>query len=215
MSKRSLKASFLFPLQLIILALISGCGNIKPPINNKASVTMPNLFFEQAIMAEKSSKAQSNSVETDKIVDCQPLTKNTVVSQSKKYIGQDIFADTSKPEVNPPTSQRQNEQNDQNTGGTGKGTAQFGLFINAVTLLGGIVLAATIGFGWGSSIGIIWILFLLLSIPLLLIGLFTSLSGYHKMKRKNVPPSFLKISLYSLLAFLGSILIWIIQFISN
>ena len=95
---------------------------------------MPNLFFEQAIMAEKRSKAQSNSVETDKIVDCQPLTKNTVVSQSKKYIGQDIFADTSKPEVNPPTSQRQTEQNDQTTAGTGKGTAQFGLFINAVTL---------------------------------------------------------------------------------
>jgi len=213
--KPTFNVSVTFSFLLLVLAFLSGCASKIKPVDHTGTATIPPLFFEQTIKEEKTPLSQSKSNEALQFIECGTVTKDRIIGQSQKITRRDFLSDTTKPEVNTPKAPKTQTQNEQINGRLGKGTAKFGLFINVITLLLGIALAAVFGFGWGPVVGLFWVLFLLLSIPLMLIGLITSLSGYIKMKHKNAPRSFLRISLYSLIAFLGSILIWIIQLSSN
>ncbi len=216
MARQLHKTPKLVSMLLVLLAVMSGCSSNKSQLQNHSRANLPNLYFEQAITAEKATANQSKiPAVTAEIADCQSQPNKPARPQWTKSLRQLDFADTSKPQVNPTTPSSTAKNNNTNNGRTGESTAQFGLFVNALIFVCGIVLATTVGFGWGSSVGLFWILFLLFSMLLLPIGLITSLGAYFKMKRKKVDRSILRISLYSLIAFLGSILIWAIQFNSN
>jgi hypothetical protein len=99
-----------------------------------------------------------------------------------------------------------------NTKKSGIAAAVTGLVLNSIAFLSGVLIAATIGIGWGSVQGLFWILWILGCIPLLTLGLVFTIIGAIKMSRDSDDPSNKKfiLSAAAIFALLGAVIIFII-----
>lgn len=95
---------------------------------------------------------------------------------------------------------------------SGLASSIIGLVLNSTAFLSGVLIAATMGIGWGSVQGLIWILWILGCIPLLIVGLVFTISGMIKMSQASDEPSNKKliINIASILAMLGVAILFLI-----
>jgi Flp pilus assembly protein TadB len=133
-------------------------------------------------------------------------TQNKTVYQSHK-----LFTDTSikvsKITRDPsPTDKKSSSKT------SGIAAAITGLVLNSIAFLSGVLIAATVGIGWGSVQGLFWVLWILGCIPLLLFGLVFTIVGAIKMSQASDEPSKKKVilSAASILALLGVLIIFFI-----
>lgn len=95
---------------------------------------------------------------------------------------------------------------------SGIAAAITGVVLNSIAFLSGVLIAATIGIGWGSVQGLFWVLWILGCIPLLIFGLVFTIIGAIKMSQASDEPSKKKVilTLASILALLGVLIIFFI-----
>jgi hypothetical protein len=99
-----------------------------------------------------------------------------------------------------------------NTKKSGIAATITGLVLNSIAFLSGVLIAATVGIGWGSVQGLFWILWILGCVPLLTFGLVLTIIGAIKMSQASNEPSNKKLilSAAAIFALLGAVIIFII-----
>jgi hypothetical protein len=210
--------------QLLILAshllFLMGCSNQQPLAKFQKSPQMPNLQFDQTGQLDKTgipSKdsnrfylAMTASEDALSKTDVKnPFTKthnNTVYQSHKLHNNTRIKVSKMRKDPTPIANKSKDKK-------SGLGATVTGLICNSSAFLSGVLLAATLGIGWGSVQGLFWILWILGCIPLLIGGLIFTIVGMIKMSQssdnENAKQQII-LPAISILALLGAILIFFI-----
>jgi hypothetical protein len=182
-----------------------GLGNKKPSEQTKPiyKTVIPLKESERSFVAMV--PAVSAPLKTD-IKNLQTKPQNNALFQSNQ-----LFSETT---IKVSKITRDPSPNDKKSSSekSGIAAAVTGLVLNSIAFLSGVLIAATVGIGWGSVQGLFWILWILGCIPLLTFGLVFTIIGAIKMSQASNEPSKKKaiLSVAAILALLGVLIIFFI-----
>jgi hypothetical protein len=182
-----------------------GLGNKKPSEQTKPiyKTVVPLKESDRSFVAM--APAISAPLKTD-VKNLQIKPQNNALFQSNQ-----LFSETT---IKVSKITRDPSPNDKKSSSekSGIAAAVTGLVLNSIAFLSGVLIAATVGIGWGSVQGLFWILWILGCVPLLTFGLVFTIIGAIKMSQASNEPSNKKLilSAAAIFALLGAVIIFII-----
>ena len=206
------------------LFIITGCSLSKVENPSIAPVKLPNIYFEQTSKTTHHSTQERRGVNKSKYEELKPVNvSNCTVHESSistwtparrlsfstrsQISPNEMLRDTTKPiEIQGRTSGRPVAETTENTINNNN-TAITGLVLNGLVFAVGLGLLLGVGLGLGPGQGLYWFLYILLGLLILTLGFFITLAGFFKMKKKNSKRPRFGLTLYSALAWLGSLLL--------
>jgi hypothetical protein len=214
---------------LFIVLLTQGCSvnkryhntglNIQWNWHLKSNTSSPKVGLGHKKHLNKTeipSKVSNNTIdvkvaEVDELLNPAVENRYTKTPNKTVYQSHKLFTDptikVSKITRNPsPTDKKSSSKT------SGIAAAITGLVLNSIAFLSGVLIAATVGIGWGCVQGLFWVLWILGCIPLLIFGLVFTIIGAIKMSQASDEPSKKKVilSAASILALLGVLIIFFI-----
>lgn len=206
------------------LFIITGCSLSKvenPPI---VPVKLPNIYFEQTSKTTHHSNQEKRGLNKSKYEELKPVNvSNCTVHESSistrnparrltfptrsAISPKAMLRDTTKPiEIQVRASGRPVAETTDNTKNNNE-TAIAGLVMNGLVFAVGLGLLMGVGLGLGPGQSLYWFFYILLGLLILTVGFFITLAGFFKMKKKNSKRPRFGLTLYSALAWLGSLLL--------
>ena len=206
------------------LFVITGCSLSKVENPSIAPVKLPNIYFEQTSKTTHQSTQERRGMDQSKQEETEPLhVSNCTINESsistwtperrlsfptRSLISpNEMLRDTIKPiEIQGSASGRAIAETTENTKNNNE-TAIAGLVMNGLVFAVGLGLLLGVGLGLGPGQGLYWFFYILLGLLILTVGFFITLAGFFKMKKKNSKRPRFGLTLYSALAWLGSLLL--------
>lgn len=196
-----------------------GCQSQRQLISSK-KYTLPNISFEQTqevnkehfpvsiqmIQEEVISNDFTNSSTTKKKIKLRRLCQKSLVKDRQE---QSILQTTNLEQKDPikPLKNRSTK---------GLGSSILGFIFNGTTFGFGLfcIFEFGLGWNWGGGSAYVWLFYLILGIPCLILGTTLTSYGFRKMKINNCPKGLRTIPWLSFLSLLASLILMFLILIS-